>query len=246
MARLECFCNFATVLIINDMRNKFLVVMLLVSLALNAVFALDVVFNHVMSERNVGVWEASKPAYINPVMRWKIKRSVKHYIKGSFTSPDLRYVSKDLYIEKAYVCPFNELFCVQAAVKIINLKEQIKADENNLQRSRHLLETQPDNEATRQIIADCENRLRENREALATQERIILSRDTSRDGKFMGYFVRHRWCLMDKEGNRVYYNVRYMVKSNGKYVEYDQHLVAGNDFNYDNTCAVIRAVLAGK
>lgn len=237
--------KFASVLIINDMKNKVLWLILIVSLAFNAMFVFGVVVNHIIRNDSVeSISEASKPGLINPIMRWRIKNTIRDYIKDGLDDVDQKYVGHDFNIEKAYVCPFNEYSCVNAAARIINLKEQVRSDENNLLNVGRLLEMQPDNQSTQQQYAMFENRLKENKQAITTNERIILNRDTRRDGKFMGYCVRHKFTVKDNEGNFADYYLRIIVNSNGKRVELNQSLDYQNPINFDKTSMVIWGVLA--
>lgn len=229
------------------MRNKVLFVVLIASLVLNTVFAVGfVVSRFTGNDRMDGIPQDSKPGIITPVMRCRIKNSVKKYITYSFRVDGLKYISKDLYIEKAYMSPFNEKSCVEAAGRIIRREEQIKSDENQVLNLRIILESQPGNQSAREQIAICESRINDNREAIAANERIILNRDSGNDGKFMGYFVRHRFRVEDDEDNWSDFYVRFMVNSNGRLVLFEQDLIKGNAYNYDMTSDVIREVLSRK
>lgn len=219
--------------------------MLIASMALNAVFAVGFVVNHFFrNDRVESFQEASKPGMIGPVKRWRIKNTIKKCITDSFADDDIKYISKDFYIEKAYVCPFNEKYCVEAAIQIMNLKDQIRSYESQVQNTRTLLKSQPDNENTQAHLAMLEGRLAENREALAANERIILTRDSQHDGKFMGYFVRHKFRVEANKNDWTDYNKRFMINTNGKLVLFNQDLGNQSAFNYDRTSDVIRSVLA--
>lgn len=67
------------------MRNKVLFVVLIASLVLNTVFAVGfVVSRFTGNDRMDGIPQDSKPGIITPVMRCRIKNSVKKYITYSF------------------------------------------------------------------------------------------------------------------------------------------------------------------
>lgn len=231
------------------MRKKVLWVVLVVSLALNAVFAswftFDIVLNRIIKKDSaVSIAEASKPGFIGPITRIRIKNALRKYIEDGFDDDGLRYISKDIDIEKAYVSPFNEFNCVKAAAQIIGLKEQIRSDEASLQNLRRSAQMQPDNVSTQMQIEMFERRIRENRQAIITNERIILKRDTHRDGKFMGYCVRHRFTIKDDEGDYNDYIERFVLNSNGKRVTLHQSLQYWDSTNFDKTSEVIWGVIA--
>lgn len=225
--------------------NKLVWVILIVSLALNTVFAVGFVVSRFWgNDGEKMLQEASMPGKIGARKRMIIEHSIKNFITDSFEDDDLKYISKDIYIEKAYMCPVNDKFCVEAACKIISLKDQIRADENQVLRFKSMLESQPDNQSTQTQIELLQRRVEENREDIATNEQIILNRDTGNDGKFMGYFVRHKFRVKEDRDNWTDFYLRFMVNSNGKLVLYSQNLIAQNAFNYDRTSEVIRSVLA--
>ena len=229
------------------MKKRVLWVVLLVSLALNAVFAIwftyDIIANHILEkEQSEQIAQATRPGHIGPRTKSRAKETIKKYIEDIIGNEGM-YAPVSWKFEKAYISPYNDLTCARAASLIIDLKQRIKDDEATIQNFKRLLVMSPDNTATQMTIDNAENRIKEYKEAILTNERTIIRRNNRQDGRFMGWNVIHTYTITLKDGNKQTITERFIVSPNGKEPLFQQSLDPWNYQNYDHCCEVIRDVL---
>lgn len=229
------------------MKKRFLWVVLIVSLCLNALFVswftFDIVANHILKkDRSEQIAQATRPGHISSRTKNRAKHAIKTYIEGYIGDAN-SYTPVSWNFEKAYISPYNDLACARAASMIIDIRQHIKDDEATIQNLKRLLTMNPDNASTRISIDDAENRIKEYKEAIINNERTIIRRNSRQDGRFMGWSVAHTYDITSKDGNKQTITERFIVSSNGKELSLQQSLDPWNYQNYDRTCDVITDIL---
>lgn len=228
------------------MKKKVLFVVLIVSLAVNAVlvswFAFDLVVNHLHKNVPYKVAQATSPGHIGPLAKNRAKESIKSYIEDYIGDKNI-YTPVSWKFEKAYISPYNELSCVRAASLIIDLRQHIKDEEATIQNYKKMLIMNPDNTSTQMMLNDAESRIKEYKEAIITNERTIIRRNNRQDGRFLGWSVTHTYTIKLEDGNKQTLTERFIVSPNGKELSMQQSLDPWNYQNYDHTCEVITDIL---
>ena len=230
------------------MKKRVLWVVLIVSLALNAVFAswftLHFVANHIHKKEQPGqIAIATSPGHIGPHAKIRAKNTIKDYIQETIDDESL-YTPVSWRFEKAYISPYNDLTCARAASRIIDLRQRIKDEEIAIQNFKRLQTMSPVNMSVQMSIDQSENRLIEYKQAIITNERTIIMRNNRQDGQPLGWSVTHTFTVKTEDGNKQTVTNRFIVSPNGKELSLQQGLDPWDYQNYDRTCEVIRDVLA--
>ena len=229
------------------MKKRVLWVILVVSLALNAVFAswftFDIAANHIPGKYQSGqIAQAIRPGHTSQRIKNRAKQAIKSYIEDYIADKSV-YTPVSWKFEKAYVSPYNELSCARAASMIIDLKQHIKNEEATIQNCKRMLITSPDNKSIQMMMDNSENSIKEYKEAIITNERTIIRRSNRQDGRFLGWNVTHTYTITLEDGNQQTITERFIVSSNGKDLSLQQSLDPWNYQNYDRVCEVISDIL---
>ena len=229
------------------MKKRVLWVVLIVSLALNAVFAswftIHIAVNHIRKDQPGQIAIATSPGRIGPHAKICAKNTIRDYI-CELIADESWYTPVSWRFEKAYISPYNDLPCARAASMIIDLRQRIKDEEATIQNLKRSQQMSPDNMAFQMSIDQAEDRLIQYKEAILTNERTIIMRNNRQDGQPLGWSVSHTFTVKMEDGNEQTVTNRFIVSPNGKELSLQQGLDPWDYQNYDRTCEIIREVLA--
>lgn len=118
-------------------------------------------------------------------------------------------------VDSVFYGPLTDTECVNAAIELIDLRSQFSSAEYTYNEAVDLIKFHGITDlGTNHWGKDRDNakaKMREIKEKISRQQSVIKDRDTSRDGKYIGWQVVHRYRASNSEGVVSFGNVLYIL-----------------------------------
>lgn len=145
-------------------------------------------------------------------------------------------------IDSAFHGPLTDPECLKAATELIKFKAQLPGAEDSYKEAVHTLKNFGSSGVFWRHAEEkdkAEERLNSLKEKIAKREEIIRQRDTSKDGKFIGWQIAHRYRAKTQGGGVSFSDVLYVVNPEMSGWSFRYSL---NEFDSDNLKALDKVV----
>ncbi len=124
------------------------------------------------------------------------------------------YDPVSLKVDSVFHGALTDTYCVQAALELIDLKNQLPVAEDEYKEALHTLKIFGSSGVFwrhAENKKNAEEKLKKIKERIGKREEIIKNRDLSNDGKFIGWAITHRYRSKNREGEIFINDVVYVV-----------------------------------
>jgi hypothetical protein len=124
------------------------------------------------------------------------------------------YDPVSLKVDSVFHGALTDTYCVQAALELIDLKNQLPVAENKYKEALHDLKIFGSSGVFwrhAENKKNAEEKLKKIKERIGKREEIIKNRDLSNDGKFIGWAITHRYRSKNRKGEIFINDVVYVV-----------------------------------
>lgn len=156
------------------------------------------------------------------------------------------YDPVSLKVDSVFHGALTDAYCVQAALELIDLKNQLPVAENEYKEALHTLK----NFGSSGVFwrhaenkKNAEEKLKKIKERIGKREEIIKNRDLSNDGKFIGWAITHRYRSKNREGEIFINDVVYVVNPEITEAWFRYSLDDNDNSNLDAINKVIKQTL---
>lgn len=224
------------------MKNKILKIVLLLSIVLNIILGgiLCLKYSYVSQS---SIRESEKE--YRDIIQKKAELFVRKAVCDNLFYPNT-YDPVKTSVDSVFYGPLTDAECVNAAIKLIDLRSQYSITQDAYNEAIDLIKFHGMTDlGTFHWGKDRDNAKSQMKDLWAKiehQQAIIQNRDTSKDGKYVGWQVVHRYRAANGEGAVSFGNVLYIL--NPEFTEsYFTYSLDENNYNLESIKKVIESEL---
>lgn len=200
------------------MKQKLIYTCIVISLLCNVIF----MFVFLMDKINIGSekTEVYEPIQLDPmadpVQRKALaEKAVRKLVCDNLYYPNT-YDPVKTEVDSAFFCYLSDPECISAAVELIDLRKKYEStkysyEQNDWTIRFHGNPSGPFLEKERKERAEDAKEMKALKIKIEKAESIIKNRDTSKDGKFIGWSVTHRYRAANGNDEVLFGNVLYVL-----------------------------------
>lgn len=226
------------------MKNKIIKLGLILSIILNVILGI-MLYTKDSSCTQYNHSELDKEED-SATLQKKAEEFVKKEVCNNLFYPD-SYDPVNTTIDSVFYGPMTDLECVKAAIELIDLRSQYNSALNSynyaVDQIKFFGKTDFGTNHWGKDRDNAKTEMRDLQEKIGKRQSAIKNRDTSMDGKFIGWQVAHRFRAANSEGVVSFGNVLYILNPEltGSYLRYS--LEDDDDKNLKSIRTVIESEL---